>query len=105
MRRVQDPSNVRLACVSVEFGMQVMALFLAGFVHLNGNSMGVRPRILPNAGNLLGDFHSAMIGTDDELVCRHFRADPRLCRLSDGCELVAEVAIERLEPVREQYCC
>src|SRR5271163_3485482 len=65
------------------------------------NAVRVCPRVLPDAGYLPGDFDIRFVGLDGEGMVGNLRRNPSLRRLADASELIAEVAIERLKPVRQ----
>src|SRR5882757_3720398 len=93
-----QPGRCRLA---ESLGMQVGAAFRLGLVFLDRYAVVVRPRVLANAGDLPGDLLVGVCPGDREFVLRYLRLDVQIRgRLADRGELVTEVAIEGLEPLR-----
>ena len=70
-----------------------MSRFEGVFLRLHWNTVRVSPCILANAGDLPGDFDVRLVRLDGEGVVGDLRSDPRLCRLANRRELIAEVAV------------
>jgi len=74
-------------------------LFLSRLVLLHLDAVLLGPRIAADSGHLPRHFHVRTVGADGEAVVCDLRVDDGLCEAADDRQLVAEVAIERLEPV------
>ena len=83
------PANRRLSRFSVPLWLW--------FRHLHG--MGLRPGIVAHATDHPGDLHSGSAACDFELVVLDLLSDVNPRVASDGGELVAEISVERLEPL------
>src|SRR5271163_3534940 len=99
--RMPRPFDAHLFRRAVEFGMEIVARLAAKLRRLHRNAVRVCPRVLPDAGYLPGDFDIRFVGLDGEGMVGNLRRNPSLRRLADASELIAEVAIERLKPVRQ----
>src|SRR5579872_2628513 len=86
-----------------ELGMQVQAAIPRCFRLLDGNPVSVRPRILANARDLPRDLNVGFVGLNAELVIGYFGGHDRLGKLADNRQLIAEVAVESLEPFRQSH--
>ena len=82
-----------------QLGVETETFLRSCFRLLDWNAMRLGPRVLANSGDLPGHFHVGLIRLDGEFVIRDLSRDDRLRKLTNYCELVAEVAIQRLEPV------
>jgi len=88
---------------SVELGMNVLAaqLFIPFLLDHERVRFGVS--ILAHAGNLPGNFHVGHTGFDLELVVFDLARYDGLRELSDHGQLIAEVGVESLKPVRQRH--
>src|SRR5215469_6497370 len=85
--------------------MNVVATFPLGLDHFYRNAMGIGPGILANAGDLPGNFHTRLTASDLEAVVLNLLGDVNGGETADAGELIAEVAVERLEPFgKVDYC-
>jgi len=74
-----------------------LALRRLDFFHRDAVGVGVSS--LPDSRHLPGNFHSRLVGPDRELMIADFFRHDGLRELADHGELVAEIAVERLEPI------
>ena len=74
--------------------MDVVTLVGRRFLYFHLDAMRVGPGVLTDAGNLPGNFHVRLVGLDGECLIRNLGSDPGVCGLADGCELIAEIAVE-----------
>src|SRR5205085_1671088 len=93
---VLNTEGLRLALGS---GVEEEAALGGRLVLRDRDAVGVRKRVLPNAGHLPGDLDARFVGFDREAVSRDLPGDDRLCKLTDDGQLVAEIAVERGEVV------
>ena len=93
--------DTRLASVAEQFRVEIVALIGSVLVHFKRDAVSIRPCVLPDAGHLPGDLHVGPVGMDAEGVIRNLGGDPCLCLLADRGELVAEIAVQRFEPIRQ----
>lgn len=61
--------------------------------------------VLANAGDLPRDFHARLATRDLEAIVLDFLSDVDRRESSDRGELIAEVAVERAEPLRQIHPC
>ena len=66
------------------------------------NPVCIGPCVLTNAGDLPGNLHRRLVGLDAELVVRNLGGDNRLSKLPNHRELIAKVAVESFEPLRQR---
>ena len=82
--------------------VQVVAYFLAGLRDFRLQRIGIRPRVVTDAGNLPRNFRSGLAAGDAELVAGNLLRDVEIRpRRADGSELVAEIPVEGLEIIRQ----
>src|SRR5271165_1035558 len=84
------------------FGIEVAAAIGRSLFDLDRNPVGVGEAILANAGHLPGDFHIRFVRLDAELVVRNLASHDGLRELADYGQLIPEIAVERLEPIRQR---
>ena len=96
-----DPADGAVFRFAVELGVRVApALGLWLLVFYLG-PVGLGPRVVADAGDLPGDLDVRPVGLDGEVAARDLLGDDRLGELTDDRELVAEVAVDRLELGRQ----
>src|SRR6516165_10750523 len=62
------------------------------------------PRVAADSGDLPRDFQPRCAAADLKPAVRQFRRDMQVRRwTADGCELIAELTVQRLEPMRHAY--
>jgi len=54
-----------------EFGVEEVALFLLWLVFFDRDPVGVRVGVLPDAGDLPGNFHIRLAGANDKAILLH----------------------------------
>jgi len=86
---------------SHEFGIQVVAAIFRRLLDFDLNAVRVGERILACSCHLPGDFHVRLVGANAELVAADLGSHDGLRELSDHRELIAEIAVEGLEPIRQ----
>ena len=91
--------DARFVCMVEQLRMQIVALVGFVFVHFQGNAVRVGPRVLANAGDLSGNLDTRFVRLDREGVVTNFRCDDGLGKLTNDRQLIAEVAVQGLEPV------
>src|SRR5579864_3539356 len=79
--------------------MKVVSPFRGLLFHFYRNAVGLGPRVVPDTGHLPGDFDLRFVGLDNELILVDLGCHDGLRKLADYRKLVAEVAVQRLEPV------
>src|SRR5450432_1909748 len=79
--------------------MEVRTALLLRLELLDWNAVSVGPCVLPDAGDLPGNFHVRLVSLDAEASIRHFSCDNGLRECTDDGELVAEIPVQSLEPV------
>lgn len=73
-------------------------MFVLGLGFFDGNAVSVGVGIMAYPGDLPGNFRAGFASADFEFVAGDFFGDVNVwLRLADRCELIAEVAIQRLE--------
>jgi hypothetical protein len=97
-RRWRHIADARRFRGSDECRIEIMTAIDRGLFRLNWNPVRVGECILTNAGHLPGNLHIRFVSPDDELMIRDLACDDRLRELSEHCKLIAEIAIECLEP-------
>src|SRR5271170_6714461 len=95
---MSSPLDARLFRRAVEFRVHVMAALASILLLFDGSAVRIGPGILTNPGHLPGNFHIRYIGPDSEVVIGDFLGDDGLRELSDGGQLIAEIAIEGFKP-------
>ena len=86
---------------AIEFRMQIVAALAGILLLFHGSAVSIGPCILANTGHLPGDFDVRFVRLDGEGVVSDLRSDPCLCWLTNCRELIAEVTIESLKPLRQ----
>src|SRR5208282_360367 len=86
-----------------QFRMDVSAALDPRLLHFPLNPVRIGPGVMPDARNLPRDFHAGLAAPDLEAVVLHFRRDVQVRpRSPDRGELIAEVLVETLEPIRKR---
>jgi len=85
--------------------MDIRALLTSRFENFNRDTVSVGPGVMTNASNLPGDFHPGLAARDPERVVANSLRNVEIWPGGpDCCELIAEILVEALEPVRKSYC-
>src|SRR5579859_8238851 len=83
-------------------GVQIDPLFCAWLVLLDRDAVGIGVGVLAYAGHLPGNLASGRATGDLEMIVGYFIRDIKIWTWRpDGCELIAEVAVQGAEPVRQ----
>src|ERR1022692_3837256 len=83
-----------------QVGVQITASVDLRFVFFDRNAVGVGPGILASTGELPTHSPAILTAGDRELAVGHLGCNVKVRRgPADGRELIAEVTVERLEPV------
>jgi hypothetical protein len=80
----------------------IKAAFPGRFLLFRDQRVGLRVAVLAYCGNLPGDFDVGGVGRDLELPVRDLLRYPGVGVAADGGELIAEVAVLRLKPMRAE---
>ena len=98
---VAAPLDALLLRLAVELRMQVVAPLLRRLVLFDDDAVGFSPPVLPDARHLPGDLHVRLVRPDHKPVVPNLFRDNGLGELPDDGELIAEVAVEHLEILRQ----
>ena len=81
-----------------------MAALVIRLVFLDGNAVGIRPSILPDAGYLPGNSITTNSTSDLEGIAPNFLGYVQAWgRRSDGSQLIAKILVQSFEPIRQGY--
>jgi hypothetical protein len=97
------PIDALLLRCAIQFGVKIVTPLARVFLHFYRDPVRIGPGILADAGDLPGNLHVRLVRPDAELMVGHLAAHDGLGELSDHRELVAEVAVESFEPVRQGH--
>ena len=100
---MMDLRDARLALVSEQFRVDIVALIPRRFVHFHLDTMRVGPGVLTNARHLPGHLHIRLVGFCGEAAMGYFRRDLGLRGLADGRHLIPKIRIKRFEPTGHRY--
>src|SRR5215471_5501434 len=99
------PLNALLFGLIEQLRMQVVASLGLRFVLVDRDAMRVGPGILTYSGHLPRNLDAGRAGSDGEAIVADLSGNDGLGKLPDDRELVAKVAIEGLEPIRQSDDC
>jgi hypothetical protein len=88
------PGDALLCWRAIQLGMEIRTALILRLELLDWNAVGIGPGILPDAGDLLGNFHVRLVGLDAEAPVRDFSCYDGLRECTDDGELVAKVPVQ-----------
>ena len=77
-----------------QFGVEVVALFLLWFVFFGLDPVGICVGVLPDAGNLPGNFHVRLARSNHKTIVIHLLGHDGLGELAHYSQLIAEITIQ-----------
>src|ERR1700691_231526 len=83
--------------------MDVVALLLRRFIYFHRDAMRVGPGVLTDASHLPGHLHIRLVGSYGKAAFGYFRRHDSLRKLPDDRQLIAEIRIERFEPIWHRH--
>jgi hypothetical protein len=95
------PLDALLLGCAIELGMNVIAALARVLLLFDHQRVSLRIGILADSRDLPGDLHIRLVRPNAELMVGDFAAHNRLGELPDHGELIAEVGVERLKPLRQ----
>src|SRR5215472_17706108 len=99
---LQHRAGVLVAVLFVRLGIKIRAALLQRLVLFVGNAVGIGPGVLTNAGDLPGDLGARLAPGDLEAVAADLARNVQArLRSANRRQLIAEVAVERLEVLRK----
>ncbi len=102
--RIARPLDATLFRLVVSFRREIAATLGLRFVLFDFEWMLANGRVGANAGHLPRNFYTRRVGLDDEAIVFDLIADNGLRESADNGELIAEVAVDGLEPIWQGDC-
>src|SRR5262249_13391585 len=100
---IARPFDALLFGLTEEFGPKVMTALNFRLRLFDRDAVGISEGVLPDASHLPGDLDVRLVSLDREAMARDLAPDEGLRELADDRELVAEVAVERLEVIGQSH--